>query len=727
MSSSLIPSPDESSRRWPALLLESGVQAGSHGDGGKQLPWEWDLDTLLSDLEAFLLILDRESLSSLAQAKKKSLAELLARLQRPPSEDAEYMIMRCIPPSSGSSAVPTPTGRSPRQGERRPGEEAGEEREVVLDVRPGPALGDGAGERSDSRAAMSSPEPPGRGEWDPPTANGQCSPGGTKPLGTLPSLPAEDSYEEAEPISPGGHVSPAGGGDTDSSHYESYGEDDDCVKDRAHYIQWPPAAEAPARPEAQLCGFLWRKRWLGQWAKQLFIIREHALLCYKCAKDLQPVLELDLRGCRVAYKAKRGKKMQHVLKITGAASEGLVMGFQSRQQAEDWRKVMEEVSSSPLSRLSAPSSPAAASSDQGRDSHQGIGSQPGSDSEEENSPGSPAAAGCLPSGEPTKGGFLDVQRNGQWQKLWCRVDQGAVRMFRDPGCTESPEYAVPLAGSDVSPGADAGQRRHIYLSQQGREVVVLQTHSDDERDVWLKILQREKGAESTSTYETSVLGEAPNSAPVGALLLRRFPTPNAYMDDPFGQLPPATHPSPIYSNADLLRQLQRLDKASQDQPQRLLSALPGRAPEETATPPASPGKAPSEQRVQVAPELRNRDFFQSQRTLTPPERKAAPDSLDFFIGKRAFPKLEETVGQLERACRVKARLKAGSEMNLLDIGRSLKGHIATATSSEASFLTPLLKRTTSTKSALRRVPSVVVIEKGKVLQKRKEWELKSAM
>ncbi|XP_029768699.1 uncharacterized protein LOC112124772 isoform X1 [Terrapene carolina triunguis] len=67
-----------------------------------------------------------------------------------------------------------------------------------------------------------------------------------------------------------------------------------------------------------------------------------------------------------------------------------------------------------------------------------------------------------------------------------------------------------------------------------------------------------------------------------------------------------------------------------------------------------------------------------------PERKGAPDSLDFLIGKRAFPKLEEKVGQLERACRMKTRLKAGSEMNLLAIGKSLKGHIATATSSAGS-------------------------------------------
>lgn len=53
-----------------------------------------------------------------------------------------------------------------------------------------------------------------------------------------------------------------------------------------------------------------------------------------------------------------------------------------------------------------------------------------------------------------------------------------------------------------------------------------------------------------------------------------------------------------------------------------------------------------------------------------------------LAGKRAFPKLEEKVEQLERACRVKGRLKAGSEMNLLAIGKSLKGHI-TATASSA--------------------------------------------
>ncbi|KFP06731.1 Actin filament-associated protein 1-like 2, partial [Calypte anna] len=91
--------------------------------------------------------------------------------------------------------------------------------------------------------------------------------------------------------------------------------------------------------EAQLCGFLWRRCWLGQWVKQLFIVRENVLLCCRCAADPHPVLVLDLRGCCVTYKAKRGKKMPHALKVTGTAGEVLVIGFQSQQQAEDWRKV----------------------------------------------------------------------------------------------------------------------------------------------------------------------------------------------------------------------------------------------------------------------------------------------------------------------------------------------------------------------------------------------------
>lgn len=162
------------------------------------------------------------------------------------------------------------------------------------------------------------------------------------------------------------------------------------------------------------------------------------------------------------------------------------------------------------------------------------------------------------------------------------------------------------------------------------------------------------------------------------------------------------------------------------------SPTPGTARPPQAAPPAAPRARPaSAQLPKDTSTLQSRDFSLSQHTLTLPERKGTRDGLDVLIGKKAFPKLEEKVEQLERACRVKGRLKSGSEMNLLALGKSLKGHIAATTASsagsEGSFLRPLLKRTTSARSALRPPPSPVTVGKGNVMQKTKEWEMKSVM
>ncbi|KAM6294648.1 LOW QUALITY PROTEIN: actin filament-associated protein 1-like 2 [Aegotheles albertisi] len=678
----------------PGYRLRSRLSAPPRCELARTMARQRDLDKLLSDLRSFLLILDRESLSAAARAKKKSVAELLSRLQSPSSEDAEYMLMRCLSPSPG-----TPQGR------------AG----------PVPLF------------------PPGTRTADATGGRGTLSlPGGSKVPGVSPSPPAEASYEDAEPLSPG-RCPGSGGTDTDSSHYESYDEDEDSVTDRAHYLQRPPAtspeAEPPGRPEAQLCGFLWRKRWLGQWAKQLFIVREHVLLCFRCAADLQPVLELDLRGCRVTYKAKHSKKMPHALKVTGTAGEVLVIGFQSRQQAEDWRKVIEEVSSDAPGGLAAIRVPASPSSRLGR----AAGSQLGKEEEEDCSQQSSRA------GEDARGGFLAVRLRGRWQRLWCAVRQGALRMFPEPGGAQRPVCALRLEGCQVSPGAAAGSPQHlrIRIAQRGRELALLQTRSDEEREAWLKTLRARGGGEpagDSPCAETPRLGGASSCPAAGGLLQRRVPTPNAYMDDPFRQLPPTDTPKHVYSNVERLQQLQRsLDRAVQRQRQRPVSALPmgassnapGSALPSQAAAAGLWGRAAGPQRVEVSPELQSRDFSQSQRTLTLPERKGARDGLDILIGKRAFPKLEEKVGQLEKTCRVKGRLKAGSEMNLLAIGRSLKGHIAATASSagseQGSFLAPLLKRTASARSALKPSPSLGMVEKGRVLQKRKEWEMKSAM
>uniref|UniRef100_A0A3Q3AFN3 Si:dkey-220o5.5 n=1 Tax=Kryptolebias marmoratus TaxID=37003 RepID=A0A3Q3AFN3_KRYMA len=137
--------------------------------------------------------------------------------------------------------------------------------------------------------------------------------------------------------------------ESDSSYYEPYGEEEDddgdddgegLVKDRAHYIQWSASQPClrPA-PESRLCDYLWRRKWLGQWSKQLFILRNDVLLCYKCAQDLLPQMEMNLRGCQLLYKSKSNGKIQHQLKLVLLGSESLVLGFSSFEHADEWRRL----------------------------------------------------------------------------------------------------------------------------------------------------------------------------------------------------------------------------------------------------------------------------------------------------------------------------------------------------------------------------------------------------
>lgn len=63
-----------------------------------------------------------------------------------------------------------------------------------------------------------------------------------------------------------------------SSSYESYDEDENS-KGKAAPYQWPsPEASIELMRDTRICAFLWRKKWLGQWAKQLCVIKDTRLL-----------------------------------------------------------------------------------------------------------------------------------------------------------------------------------------------------------------------------------------------------------------------------------------------------------------------------------------------------------------------------------------------------------------------------------------------------------------
>ncbi|KAG2469120.1 DEMA protein, partial [Polypterus senegalus] len=342
--------------------------------------------------------------------------------------------------------------------------------------------------------------------------------------------------------------------DSDSSHYESYGEEeDDDVKDRAHYIQWT-ALQTTLKPvaESRICGFLWRKKWLGQWTKQLFVIRNHLLLCYKCAKDLHPLLELSLRGCQVTYKSKHSKKMQHELKVA-TTSETVVIGFQSCEQAEEWRKVwrppystliacallqvIEEVSGSPCFDKEADSSCSV--------------------SLEKLVEPSKASHNSAMETKIQKKGFLNILMNCQWQSLWCNIEDGVLKMYKDDTCSDSAQYSIHLHGCEVKPGPDTAQSFRVTISQQSVNMAVLETGSSEDRDNWLHLLLDRSSIPSEECKQSPLDSFAHCDAanPLSGLLSRRFPAPNMYIDDPFQQQSGAKHTEPVYSNTDVLEQM----------------------------------------------------------------------------------------------------------------------------------------------------------------------------
>lgn len=601
------------------------------------------LAKLIWDLQAFLSVLDSENLSYIAQAQKKSISELLSTLQSPdaPVEDAEYMVMSC--PSSSPGNEP----------ENTPGTEGSWSSELLSHLEPSAWM------RNGMQVPTVPPHPPGGlgGDED------------------------EDTYEEAEPYAPAETtVSNTERAESESSHYESYGEEeededeaDGLVKDRAHYIQWSTSQIClRPTPESRLCGYLWRRRWLGQWSKQLFIIKNDMLLCYKFARDLLPQLELNLHGSQIFYKSKSNAKIQHQLKLVPVGSESLVLGYSSFQQADEWRRVIEEASSG--GEVETQSFSSLSKSDQ-RLSCRSSTVQTDSDEEK------PSEYSTLNEDK----GFLNVLMNCQWQSLLCKVEDGVLNMFGEEmeEAKRSPQYTVQLRGCEVRDGPDTDRSYRITLSTLGDQAAVLEVSSSEEKQKWLKLLQ--DGAASRG-YHDDKTPEQMGGA-LSGLQTRRFPTSNTYMDDPFC-LSRTDRNQPVYSNSSVLESLQQ---SSQDAVHRN--------------------------------SLSSRDSVTYSNTvLSSSSRKAAAAA--------AAPTRD--VQKLKLVDAPPVQLRTGSETNLVSAVKrnkrtSFRQSLAICTErAQAGFLNPLLRRTASAKNSLRRAPSALFIEHGKVFQRKKEWETKAA-
>nr|XP_009302509.1 actin filament-associated protein 1-like 2 [Danio rerio] len=374
----------------------------------------------------------------------------------------------------------------------------------------------------------------------------QLKPGSMSPdvFPRLSCLEDQDCYEGEEPFVPTSQ-SPV---DSESSHYESYGEEEEeFVKDRAHYVHWR-FSQPTIRPdsESRICGYLWRKKWLGHWSRQLFIIKQNSLLCFKCAKDLHPLLDLNLMGCNVVYKFKQSKKIQHKLKVV-AGAETVILGFQSSIQAKEWRKVIEDVSGSSYYEPGSQTSSSILKNE--RLESCSLSTILNTDSDEEKMSNLLSAAGCVEDKDKDRVAFLKVLMNCQWQSLWCWVKDGNLKMYRDEASLEIPEYTVHLRGSDVRPGPDTEHAYRITITQHGDHVVVLEANCADDRDQWVQLLQDECSHATFSPYQCTSYDS------LNVLNCHLLPNSNMYIEGPFQQRGGRIHLQPIYSNSFILEDM----------------------------------------------------------------------------------------------------------------------------------------------------------------------------
>ncbi|XP_012873311.1 PREDICTED: actin filament-associated protein 1-like 2 [Dipodomys ordii] len=483
------------------------------------------LEQLLTELEDFLRILDQENLSSAAVVRKSGLAELLHLYIKSSSSDEEYIYMNKVTINRQQNA----------------------ESQDKVPEEQGPLIN---GELSLHTSAPQKSLPD-----LPPSKMVSVGPG---PL--IPPIQSPFYAEHAEPFFPS-----LEDGEAVSSSYESYDEEESGKGKSAPY-QWPsPEASIELMRDARICAFLWRKKWLGQWAKQLCVIRDTRLLCYKSSKDHSPQLDVNLLGSSVVHKEKQVRKKEHKLKIMPMNADVIVLGLQSKDQAEQWLRVIQEVSglssegasegnqyTPDAQRLNcqkpdiAEKYLSAAEYGTAVDGHPEV---PETKDVKKKSSSGLKLSNLMNLGrkkstslEPTErsletSSYLNVLVNSQWKSRWCSVRDNHLHFYQDRNRSKVAQQPLSLLGCEVVPDPNPDHLYSFRILHNGEELAKLEAKSSEEMGHWLGLLLSESGSktdpeEFTYDYVDAERVSCIVSAAKTSLLLmqRKFSEPNTYID-----------------------------------------------------------------------------------------------------------------------------------------------------------------------------------------------------
>uniref|UniRef100_H3C3V6 Actin filament associated protein 1 like 2 n=1 Tax=Tetraodon nigroviridis TaxID=99883 RepID=H3C3V6_TETNG len=403
---------------------------------------------------------------------------------------------------------------------------------------------------------------------------------------------SESYYEEAQPYGESfNEFASSDDGEAVSSSYESYDEEEmSREKSPSTQHQWPSAeASIELMKDARICAFLWRKKWLGQWAKQLCVIKDHRLLCYKSSKEQTPLLDVSLLGCSVVYKEKQLKRKEHKLKIVPVGAEAIVLALQSKEQTEQWLRVIQEISPKPADNWepqpSVFDSPRLICTKGELTERHSVASESGSspDSHAETPECKDAASRWRNDTQPAPprssdhafhsstvkkkygpglmlsnlmnigkkklssldnpekcvdtSGYLNVLVNSQWRTCWCLIKNGQLWFYQDKGKNKVSQPALTLEGCSVL--ADPSPE-HLYsfrIDMDGTQLATLEAKTSAEMGHWLGLLLSQTGSKTDPedlTYDyvnAERISTIVNAARTSLYLMqRRYSEPNTYID-----------------------------------------------------------------------------------------------------------------------------------------------------------------------------------------------------
>nr|XP_061783743.1 actin filament-associated protein 1-like 1 isoform X2 [Nerophis lumbriciformis] len=736
------------------------------------------MEVLVSELNALLKLLDQETLSSSTQEKKTAVWNLLQKIQ-PSVSGTDYIYMNSAMYRNGTSFVESLFEKFDC--------ELGDLKDVTDDLRQDKdtqteTLKQNCGDSSTVHSA-------------------DCPP----PLPTTP--PPEEYYEEAVPLSPGKmpeyiitRVRPSppnsiedGYEDADSNYpttrinshrknsyndsdalsssYESYEEDEEERSPGVQLThQWPSdESSMPPTRDCRICAFLLRKKRFGQWAKQLTVIRENRLQCYKSSKDTCPYVDLLLTQCTVVYAPKDSKRKHHELRFTLLNGDALVLAVQSKEQAHKWLRVVREVKG----QCTGPEVSASPVISRKTELDKRLSAERNiSDSD---SFAVSTGENCRDNGKVKRGafaagrkitriisfskkkvsrtaftdprqGYLSVLVNQEWQEHWCCVCRSFLHFYQDRGDHQTSLPSLPLHGCEVVPGLGPKHPIAFRILRASTTVAALEAANSEELGRWLGVLLAETGCTTDPEslhydyVDVETIANIRNAARHSFL----WATTSGGNTDSitYDDVPTEDMQSMENCRQQCGNQGKRRSSFSSSDSDKTKPLNSFKRTGSNSNQYGKYGKTRAEEDAKRY--LKDKEDLEKERggirtTLLNlrQEKQEIKEQLQSATGKRAVL-LNKRASQLEEACRAKEAERVDLELRLSQVKENLKKSLAGGALGAAGDAVPPVKG--SKKKTLniyseavavncasemrRRPPSVYASSTGTVMQKAKEWESK---